>query len=522
MQEKESPLEKSLENKEQENEENTKILINKKIVIKCNNYEKIKDVLDSIKINEDYINKIAKAKPFIAPEILRQKFEQLDLNEEIPDNEDEKEPIEPNDCNQLRLPSGIVQISFKSTKEAKNYSYKTDYSGLNPKIYEKFTKNITRELDILIGNAGIAFNKSPLMNAIVTKKIAKNYLLDRIYLWQYYIKSLDDTEKIKLVRNFLYRLKLFFKKCYEEFMNIHKIKNAYISLKKTLNNIYDENEWNEFFTLGKILGYIDNVSLKEEFKNKKNFTIKNKIKLNIINELNGTGAGLILIHELGNFSNMCLYSLVIFQLALGECFELLKPDFEENYIRLHCVMFKYFDMFILSHSFIVKMFIQLLLIYSTYKQEGLVENLFKLLIAKFNAYDELEKLENSITKRIGNDIQYDEEKKINEFKNIDELVNYIKNDKSTKKKKKKKKNNAVNQIDELCKIYQEKKFGDDFDEDIYEGNEIPDNISVMSGVSEADSIVRAFKTDLKKWNFSGEKLKANLSENFAFNLVNDN
>ena len=74
----------------------------------------------------------------------------------------------------------------------------------------------------------------------------------------------------------------------------------------------------------------------------------------------------------------------------------------------------------------------------------------------------------------------------------------------------------------MCKIYQEKKFGDDFDEDIYEGNEIPDNISVMSGVSEADSIVRAFKTDLKKWNFSGEKLKANLSENFAFNLVDDN
>ena len=48
--------------------------------------------------------------------------------------------------------------------------------------------------------------------------------------------------------------------------------------------------------------------------------------------------------------------------------------------------------------------------------------------------------------------------------------------------------------------------------------EIPDNISVMSGVSEADSIVRAFKKDVKSNNFTGEKLKANLSENFLYNL----
>ena len=37
----------------------------------------------------------------------------------------------------------------------------------------------------------------------------------------------------------------------------------------------------------------------------------------------------------------------------------------------------YFDMFLLSHSFVAKMFVQLLLIYSTYKQEDLVENLHK-------------------------------------------------------------------------------------------------------------------------------------------------
>ncbi len=43
----------------------------------------------------------------------------------------------------------------------------------------------------------------------------------------------------------------------------------------------------------------------------------------------------------------------------------------------------------------------------------------------------------------------------------------------------------------------------------------------MSGISEADSIVRAFKKDIKEFNFSGEKLKANLSDSFVFNLDDD-
>ena len=97
----------------------------------------------------------------------------------------------------------------------------------------------------------------------------------------------------------------------------------------------------------------------------------------------------------------------------------------------------------------------------------------------------------------------------------------ISNNTNTKKKKKKKKNNAINNIDDLYKIHQEKNFRDVYDDDIYEGEDLSDNISVMSGISEADSIVRAFKSDIKHWQFSGEKLKANLSENFMHNL-NDN
>ena len=512
MQETKKSVKKELEQKEQNEicDDKEIIQIPKKIIIKYNNLDKLKASFNSI--NVDSINQVLKEKPFIAPEILQAKLEELSLEKENSDKKDPKKTSGPN--KNLFFPSGIVQLLKINEHGIK--SYKADYSRLNPKVYEKFKKNITGELDILIGNAGRAFNKSFIMNNIVTKKLFKDYyLLDRVYLWQYYIKTLDDAEKIRLIRHFLYRLKLFFKKCYDEFMNIDKIKNAEKTLRKIINHKYEEKEWEEFFMLSKLLGYSDNNCFNEELGSNKNILINNNIRLNVKNELNGSGAGLILIKELGNLSNMCLYSLVVFQMAFGDCFELIKPDFEENFIRLHCVMFKYFDMFILSHSFIAKMFIQLLLIYSTYKQDGLIQSLHKLLMAKFNAYDELDKLENSISKRIGNDVQYDEEKKIDKFESIDELVNYIESDNNNKKKKKKKKNNVINNIDELIKNNEKNNFGNGCNEDIYD---IPDNISVMSGISEADSIVRAFKKDVKSWNFSGEKLKINLSDNFIFQL----
>ena len=269
-----------------------------------------------------------------------------------------------------------------------------------------------------------------------------------------------------------------------------------------------------------MLGYNPDGSVKKDFvKNEKiNFCVllEDKIKLNIKNELNGTGAGLIFIKELRNFSNMFLYIKNIFEDTFLECLKLLSPDFKDGYIKLHCIFFKYFDQYILSNSFTVKMFTQLQLIYATYKQDILVKYLHKLLIPKFNAFDELEKLEDVISKKIGNEIQYDEEKKIEKCQDIDELINYIESDKKPKKKKKKKK--IEDPIDQLEQLYKSKKFGDELFEDIYEGKEIPDNISVMSGVSEADSIVRAFKHDVKSNNFTGEKLKANLSENFIYNL----
>ena len=197
-----------------------------------------------------------------------------------------------------------------------------------------------------------------MMENFLTLRLAYHYLLDRICLWQYHIKTLNDNEKIKLLRNLLYRLRFFYQKCYEEFMNIHKIKNAYISLRKSLNNIYDKNEWRKIIFIMKnivkndIITEIENniqnesqtknrnnsqvesqtesendsetesendsenegqnyQSPKKDFKKNKKKKMKpndNIIKLDIENELNKTGVGLVFIKELDYLYTISLVS----------------------------------------------------------------------------------------------------------------------------------------------------------------------------------------------------------------------
>ena len=523
------PSEKEMKEFEEEVKEVKKEIFDNDLFKKLENICELKHQIDlsCTKINEKAINKIIKQKPFMVPVIYKKiKIEKKEEeNIEIEKEEKKKEGFDC--CNYYMFPSGITKTSVKNMATGEETDEKIDYSGLDPKVYEKFKNNPTRELDILIGNTGYLFNHVPLMISIVKKKISGYYLWDRLYIWKYYIKSLNDAEKIRLIRNFLYRLKLFFKRCYEELMNLDKIKNAYKILKKKMSGEYNEKEWDEFYISSKMLGYNPDGSIKKDHKKQEKINLcvllEDKIKLNIQNELNGNGAGFILVKELSNFSNMILYSIKIFEIVFQDCFDLLSSDFKDNFIKLHCVLFKYFDEYILKHSFMAKMFSQLLLIYATYKQDELVNYLHKLVfIPKCNAFDELEKLETSISKKIGNDIIFDEEKKIDNFKNIDDLLKYIEtNDQPKKKKKKKKKINNDDPINQLEKLNSIKQFGGEPDDDIYEGKEIPDNISVMSGVSEADSIVRAFKNDIRNFNFSGEKVKANLSEDFIFNINDD-
>ena len=212
------------ENENIQNAEDKKSKINEKLFRELDDLCTIKHQLDlsHTKINEKAINKILKEKPFIVPVIFKkpQKIEETKKSQESTESKETKEDDGFNCCQLYMFPSGITKSTNKNFITGEEKDEIINYSSLDPKVYEKFKKNPTRELDILIGNSGYLFNKSQIMISIVKKKISGYYLWDRLYIWKYYIKSLDETEKIKLIRNFLYRLKLFFKKCYEELIKI--------------------------------------------------------------------------------------------------------------------------------------------------------------------------------------------------------------------------------------------------------------------------------------------------------------
>ena len=138
MQEKETITNKESE-KEQQNEicneeKPQKIQINKKVIIKCKDYEQLQESLDLMKSNENTLNKFIGQKPFIAPEILVKQFEKINSFYENSDKEGQQKPLSSNYGKNIRLPSGIVQISTIINKENKKGSYEPDYSGMNPKV----------------------------------------------------------------------------------------------------------------------------------------------------------------------------------------------------------------------------------------------------------------------------------------------------------------------------------------------------------------------------------------------------
>ena len=139
MQEKETNIKIEPEKEQQEEmnkeEKKPKIKINKKIRIKCNDYEQLKDSIDLIQNKENTLSKFMGQKPFIAPEILGKKIEEINSFYKDSDKDVPKKPFSTSYGKNIRLPSGIVQISTKINKENKIGSYEADYSKMIQKKY---------------------------------------------------------------------------------------------------------------------------------------------------------------------------------------------------------------------------------------------------------------------------------------------------------------------------------------------------------------------------------------------------
>ena len=93
---------------------------------------------------------------------------------------------------------------------------------------------------------------------------------------------------------------------------------------------------------------------------------------------------------------------------------------------------------------------QLKFIYAFYKQDEVVKYIHDLVLIRWNIYEELDRLKENLKILIGPEEIIDEKEKVENMKNIDDIMKYIEGDEKPKKKKKKKKknNNKINMIDE--------------------------------------------------------------------------
>ena len=85
----------------------------------------------------------------------------------------------------------------------------------------------------------------------------------------------------------------------------------------------------------------------------------------------------------------------------------------------------------------------------------MVKYIHDLVLVRWNTYQVLDRLKENLENLIGKEEIIDQEEKIENMKNIDDLMKYIEGDEKPKKKKKKKKknNNKINMLEELANKY---------------------------------------------------------------------
>ena len=268
-----------------------------------------------------------------------------------------------------------------------------------------------------------------------------------------------------------------------------------------------------------------NILKRDEIKNKEKAFDMRLAKVDPNKEVTGNGACFILIKELKRALNMLLYS----SQYLFYSFETI---FNNDFNFLYKILNQMFYEFFIHDCFFSTLLYNVKAIFIRSDMKEVCNEIDKLTLPFENEFENKNKKEEENIhfkdpgKRLfdfkrcfdqlgysvdKNDekgeeiiIETEEEKKINEMKDIDELLKYIEGD-SSKKKKKKKKKKKDNFINILNKLKQENKIIDD------------DNLSQSSfSVVSHDSIVSAFKRDLKGDTVDNnyDKIKPNFSENF--------
>ena len=396
-------------------------------------------------------------------------------------------------------------------------------SSIDENILHNLESSLDSNLELYIRKLFSKFNYSPIIKKVFGKKITFAELEELSILWRFFVEMKIKSDE-KLILDF--RKKLI--KTMTE--NIQLLIRHIFSIMKVREAIY---------TIGNIFQKHYFVLLKEGEKKEKELAYNMRVTyLDPVKETSGNGVSFILVKEFKRALNMLLYSSKFLFYSFASVFN-------NNFEFLYQILRKMFFVFFNDNSLFSTLLFNIKAIFLRSDVKDICDDIDKLTIPfeldfkngviKTDIKKEIYKEVNDVQFENSEDLLFDnkqcfdqlgysvdkndekgeeivveteEEKKVKEIKDIQELVNYIEGDTSTKKKKKKKKKKE-NPINILLKLREENKNIDD------------DTISQssLSYVSQ-DSVINNFKRDLKRETYDNiyEKIKPNFSENFLSNF----
>ena len=476
-------------------------------------------------INKKIQKKLIKVLPF---EFINKKVFPLKngINKEKPSNIKEN-------TKQFTYNSGIVKIITKNEKD-EIIKETVDYSNLKESYIQNLKKNLDDELELLVNNAFLLYNRKPNIKKIVKNPLSTKVLADKLLLWKYYIKDLSKEEKAHLIRKLLFYVEKFTNNCFEEFLEIKEVKEAYIFLHcNTLNNKIKKEEekdiiyklYNSFHFMDKIIGCDSEGNPNIERNNAEEINMKTLLftscHLNKKEEFKGTGYGYVFLRELRDIANMFTNASIIFDSIFQECYSIfdLKDFWNCNKIESYRIMWNYYSDYFIDNIFVMRMLLELKNLFGAYKQYDIIKFMNKLMLVKINIFDTLEKIKEQLNIIIGPSGEFDDFKNIKKMNDIDDIIKYIQEDENKKKKKHKKKKKKIN-YDNLNNIenYIEDKKEENEQEDYF--NDVNYGLSI---ISEDDSVLDDFRNDIiaeTEYNL-GNKIVPILSSEFLNKFSDD-
>ena len=404
-----------------------------------------------------------------------------------------------------------IKYTEDSDKEIEIISLKKN--SLNQKVLKNLEASIDSNLKLYLKKLYCKFNYSPLIKKIFGAKITFFELEELSLIWRYYVQFhiLNNEKLVEEFKDKIFKYSIdIMKFLIRNILSIIKIREALFSIR--LFQIH-------YFHL------LKKGEEKRGIDDAFNFDF---VRVDHMEEIQGNGASFIFLKEFRRSLNMLIYSTKYLFYSFGELFN---NDFHLMYMLQRKLFFDFFirDCFLSSLLFTAKA----IFVRSDYKEANKeVDELTldfeydfddKFIKDEYAKYifveDPREKeclfdhtkcfnqLDYSVDKNEekGEEIvvETEEEKKINEMKDIDELVKYIEGDSKVKKKKKKKrKENPINILDKL----------------ISQNKNIDDDLLSQSATSiiSHDSVVSAFKRDLRNDAIDNnfEKKKPVISEEF--------